>query len=129
MSVTIDNIEINNEFLQEQLIIIDMKTIKIIGIILAVVGLLFGMYCQFQIIPSFSALDAQYDLSEIDRALWRSLADKKFVLGSIALFLGALASVIGLMLGLKKQKVGWIVLGIGLISFMLGALQSTHMFS
>ncbi|MDG1477317.1 MAG: hypothetical protein P8Q14_09230 [Vicingaceae bacterium] len=129
MSVTIDNLEINNKFLQEQLIIIDMKIIKIIGIILAVAGLLFGMYCQFQILPSFNALDVQYDLSELDRALWRSLADQKFVLGSIALFLGALGSVIGLIIGLKKEQIGWIVLGLGLVSFVLGAIQSTHMFS
>lgn len=129
MSVRLNSIEINNELLQKKLITIDMKTIGIIGLILSLIGFAAGIYCQIEILPSYNALDAQYDLTEIDRMLWRSLADQKFLFGSIALFLGALGSMIGLIIGLKKQKLGWLILGLGLISFVLGALQSTHMFS
>jgi hypothetical protein len=129
MSITLDKSEFQNKLLQEELIIIDMKTIGIIGLVLAVVGFLVGTYCQLEIFPMFSALDAQHDLTEIDRLHWRELADQKFILGSIALFLGALAAVVGLVLGLKKQKIGWIAIGLGLISFILGASQSTHLFS
>jgi hypothetical protein len=129
MNIAINKIEIRNEILQQQLINIDMKTIGIIGLILSLIGFAVGVYCQLEILPSYNALDAQYDLSEIDRALWRTYGDQKFLFGSIALFLGALASVMGLITGIKKQKIGWLILGLGLISFVLGALQSTHMFS
>lgn len=124
MGIILAEIEI-----QKQLAIIDMKTIGIIGLILSIVGLFFGLYCQFQIIPSFNALDTQYDLSKIERAKWNSLADLKFLIGSITLFLGALAAVIGLVVGLKKQKIGWVILVLSFISFILGVIQSTHMFS
>jgi hypothetical protein len=129
MSIIINEIEVQNELLHKKLINIDMKTIGIIGFIIVNIGFVVGIYCQFQVIPSFNALDVQYNLNELDRALWRSLADQKFLLGSIALFLGALGSVVGFVTGLKKQKMGWAIFVMGLISFILGAIQSTHMFS
>lgn len=124
MSVAVNKID-----LQKKIIAIDMKTIGIIGVIIATVGFLVGVYCQIEIIPNFESLDAQYDLSELNRSQWRNLADQKFILGSVALFLGFLAAVMGLIIIVKKQKIGWIIIGIGLISFILGAIQSTHMFS
>jgi hypothetical protein len=129
MNIAINKIEIRNEILKQQLINIDMKTIGIIGLILSLIGFAVGVYCQIEILPSYNALDAQYDLSEIDRALWRTYGDQKFLFGSIALFLGFLGAVIGLVIVIKKQKIGWIAIGFGLISFVLGAIQSTHMFS
>ena len=129
MSVTINEIEIQNELIHEQLISIDMKTIGIIGFILSLIGLAVGLYCQIEIIPNYNALDGQYDLSKIDRMLWRTYADQKFLFGSIALFLGSIASVIGLIVGVKKQKIGWIILVMSLLSFALGAVQATHIFS
>jgi hypothetical protein len=129
MSITINEIENQNELLHKQLIIIDMKTIGIIGLVLAITGFFVGLYCQIEIIPNFNALDSQYDLNEMAQAQWRNLADQKFIFGSISLFLGFLAAVSGLIMLIKKQKIGWITIGLGLISFVLGALQSTHMFS
>ena len=79
--------------------------------------------------PGYQALDAQFDRSEMNQILWRSYADQKFLLGSIALFLGAIAAIIGLIVLIKKQKIGWITLILGILSFILGAMQSTHMFS
>jgi disulfide bond formation protein DsbB len=132
MSVPINEIEIQNELLQEQLIYIDMKTIGIIGVILSLIGCTIGVYCQITILPNYNVLDAKFiqdGLSEVDKLRWWSLADQKFIFGSVALLLGALGSVVGLIIGLKKQKVGWIALAFGLIAFILGATQSTHMFS
>jgi hypothetical protein len=106
-----------------------MKIIGIIGLTLSLIGVLVGMYCQIEILPNYNALDNQFDLNEIERAIWRDYADQKFVFGSVALFLGAIASVIGLIVGIKKHKIGWIALALGLISFLLGAMQSTHLFS
>ena len=129
MDVTVNKVGIENELLHQQLIIIDMKTIGVIGLILSLISLFVALYCQIEILPNYNALDAQLDLSEMDVMLWRSYADQKFLFGSVALFLGALAAVAGLIAGLKKQKMGWVALCLGLISFLLGAIQSTHMFS
>jgi hypothetical protein len=60
--------------------------------------------------------------------IWHMYMEDKFMYGSIALFAGILGTVIGLVAGIKKQTLGWIAVGIGLVSFFLGALQSTHMF-
>ena len=120
---------ITKEEIDKELIRIDMKTIVMIGLILSLIGFAAGVYCQIEILPSYNALDTQYDLSGIERDLWRTYGDQKFILGSVALFLGSLAIVFGLIAGIKKQKTGWIAMALGLISFVLGALQSTHMFS
>lgn len=106
-----------------------MKTLAIIGITLAVIGLIIGGYCQIEIMPNYDALDGRYDLSDLERVMWHEYNDQKFLLGSIAMLLGAIAAIAGIIGGLKKQKLGWIALAIGLISFFLGAAQSTHMFS
>ena len=129
MEITINEIEIQNEILHKQLIIIDMKTIGIIGSILASIGFLVGMYCQIEVMPNYNMFAGRFDLSEMDSMLRRSYSDQKFLFGSIALFLGPLAAVMGLIAGIKKQKLGWIALALGLVSFVFGALQTTHMFS
>ena len=106
-----------------------MKVLSIIGVVLALVGVIIGIYCQVEVVPNFNALNMNFDLDEFQISMWRSYGDQKFLLGSIALFLGAASVVLGLIAGIKKQKIGWIAVGIGLVSFLLGATQSTHMFS
>lgn len=106
-----------------------MKTLAIIGLVLALIGLSVGVYCQIAIMPHYYALDAKYDLSGIERDMFYAYSDTKFLLGSIALFIGPLAAILGVIAGIKKQKIGWIALGLALVSFILGAIQSTHMFS
>jgi thiosulfate reductase cytochrome b subunit len=106
-----------------------MKGLGIVGLILAVVSLGLALYCQLEIVPNYEFFDSKVDLQQFERDLWHSYADQKFLYGSIALFLGPISALIGLIVGLKKNKLGWVVLCLGLIAFVFGALQSTHMFS
>lgn len=106
-----------------------MKGVGIIALILAGVSLCVAVYCQIEIMPNYEIFDRKSDLQEFERVLWRNYADQKFLFGSIALFLGPIAAILGLIAGLKKYKMGWIALVMGLIAFVLGAMQSTHMLS
>ena len=99
-----------------------MKIVSIIGLVIAIIGISSGLYCQIEYMP-------KVDQAEIfGPELWHSYMEDKFMFGSIALFAGILGVVVGLIAGIKKQMLGWIAVGIGLISFILGAMQSTHMF-
>jgi hypothetical protein len=99
-----------------------MKIVSIIGLVIAVIGISSGLYCQIEYMP-------KVDQAEIfGPELWHSYMEDKFMFGSIALFTGILGLAVGLVAGIKKEKIGWIAVGISLVSFFLGALQSTHMF-
>lgn len=106
-----------------------MKGLGITALILAIAAFGVAMYCQIEIMPNYEAFDRKSELQEFERALWRMYADQKFLFGSIALFLGPIAAILGLIVGLKKHKMDWLALGLGLIAFVLGAMQSTHMFN
>lgn len=106
-----------------------MKTIAIIGLALGAIGIVLALYCQLEIVPNYNYLDDKYELTSMEQDLWRGYGDQKFLIGSFALLFGGLAAIFGLISGLKKQKMGWIAFAIGLLSFFLGAAQSTHMFS
>ena len=105
-----------------------MKIFSKIGLIVAILGLGAGIYCQIEIVPTYNHFNIA-TMSDLEIPLWRSYGDQKFMLGSIALFAGALAVVIGLITSVKKQKLGWITLAIGAISLIFGLMQSTHMFN
>jgi hypothetical protein len=106
-----------------------MKILGIIAVILAIVGVLIGLYCQISIVPACDSLFSGSNNSESEMMLLRGLADKKFLFGSLALFLGPISVVMGLIVGIKKIKIGWLAVVLGIVSFVFGALQATHMFS
>ena len=100
-----------------------MKILGIIGLIVAVVGISSGLYCQIEYMP-------KVDQEELfGRALHMSYMDDKMMFGQIALFAGGLGFILGIISGIKKAKLGWVAAGIGLISTILGLMQATHMFS
>lgn len=100
-----------------------MKALSIIGLVIAIIGISFGIYCQIEYMP-------KVDQAELfGPELYTAYMDDKFMYGSIALFAGIAGFLIGLITGIKKQKLGWAAMLIGLISTILGLLQSTHMFS
>lgn len=105
-----------------------MKILSIVGLAIAILGLSAGIYCQVEIVPTYNSFNMT-TMSDLEIPLWRSYGDQKFLFGSIALFAGIIAVIIGLITGIKKQKLGWITLVIGAISLIFGLMQSTHMFS
>lgn len=42
---------------------------------------------------------------------------------------GLVSLIAGVIAGIKKQKLGWIAVILGLVSLVLGLSQATHMFS
>jgi hypothetical protein len=106
-----------------------MKILAIIALVIGAIGLMIGLYCQIEIVPNFNSLDLQPLRGELENQLWGMYHEQKFVYGSAAMGLGALGVLTGLISGVKKQKLGWIALGISFVAFFLGAAQSTHIFS
>ncbi len=105
-----------------------MKILSIVALAIAVIGLAIGVYCQMEVVPNYDYFFRLTDRSALETMMYRSYGDQKFILGSIALFTGILGVLLGLVTGIKKQKMGWIALLLALVSFVLGAMQSTHMF-
>jgi hypothetical protein len=100
-----------------------MKIVAIIGLVIAIIGISSGIYCQIEYMP-------KVDQEQIfGPELYYLYMEDKFMFGSVALFAGIGGVLFGTLAGIKKQKLGWVALLIGLISFFLGALQATHMFS
>jgi hypothetical protein len=100
-----------------------MKILAIIGLIISVIGISSGIYCQIEYMPKVDQAELFGD------ALYYSYMEDRFMFGSVALFSGITGVLFGAITGVKKEKIGWIAVLIGLVSFFLGALQSTHMFS
>lgn len=102
-----------------------MKILSYIAIGLGVAALILGIYTQIEYVPKDSDEAREIFGSE----LWRHYHDTKMLYGYIEFAVGALAVILGLVSGIKKEKLGWIALGVGLVAFFLGASHCTHMFS
>ncbi len=80
-----------------------MKKLSVIGVAIAIIGLLAGVYCQFVIVPAYSVFDIER-ISDAQIPQWRNLGDQIFLMGSIALFLGILAALFDCLPELKSKK-------------------------
>lgn len=96
-----------------------MKVLSIIGLIIGIGGLAIGLYCQFQIVPY---------AEDYSNAFWNLYHEQKMLFGNIALFAGGISFILGIISGIKKKKLGWIVAAVGLVSTILGLMQATHIF-
>ncbi len=99
-----------------------MRIISVLALIIAILSLIAGVYCQLIIVPRCEA-------ATIHDAYYVYFRDVKFLLGMIALFGGITAALLGLISGIKKKKIGWIAFLISIAPIILGLLQATHMFS
>ena len=99
-----------------------MKILSIIALLISVGGLSAGIYNQMEFVP---LCESDYAIGE----LFMYYHDQKMMWGTIALFAGALGTILGVVGGIKKQKIGWIAAVAGFVSLILGLMQSTHMFS
>lgn len=106
-----------------------MKILGIFGLVIALIGAIVGIYCQLEIVPTAEGFGDVFELDEFERIIYHEYHNQKFVLGSIALFSGILALLIGVFPAIKKVKIAWGAIALGLVAFLLGAMQSTHMFS
>jgi tetrahydromethanopterin S-methyltransferase subunit E len=100
------------------------KVLAVIGIIISLVGLGVGVYCQLEIVPW-----CEEGISEsLSNEMFMYYHDMKMILGTVSMAVGFLGSLVGVISAVKKAKIGWIALIPGLVAIILGLMQSTHMF-
>jgi hypothetical protein len=109
--------------------IFDKKALGIAALVLGFLSLFIALYSQLEIIPVYETIDKKNNLIQFEREMWRNYADKKFLYGSIALFLGTIAGITGLIVGFRKNRMGWFALCLGLITIFLSVIQTTNIFN
>jgi len=98
-----------------------MKVLSIIAIVIAAAGIGIALHNQINIIPLLDSTGGD--------SMWRHYHDLKMMLGNIAMISGLISVIAGVFTGIKKQKLGWIGVGLGLVALVFGLAQATHMFS
>jgi hypothetical protein len=102
-----------------------MKIVSIIGLAIAALGAIAGIYNLIEFVPKMTDESAELFGPE----LWVAYHDEMMMWGNIALGAGLIGLILGVVSGIKKEKIGWVAVAIGLISLFLGLSQATHMFS
>ena len=102
-----------------------MKILSIIGLVIGVLGSAAGMYNLIEFVPKMS--DDSREL--FGPELWMAYHDEMMMWGYVALAAGTLGIILGVIGGIKKEKIGWIAVLVSLISLFFGLSQATHMFS
>ena len=100
-----------------------MKILGLFAVVISLVGAAAGLYCQIEYVPKMDNRELYGPV------LYIAYEDAKFFWGSVALFAGIPGFLLGLIAGIKKVKIGWIAVLLGIVSIIFGLLQSTHMFS
>ena len=101
-----------------------MKILSIVGLVIAVIGAGAGIYNMIEFVPKMD--DASADL--FGPELWMAYHEEMMMWGNVAMGAGLLGLILGVVGGIKKEKIGWIAVAIGLVSLFLGLSQATHMF-
>lgn len=102
-----------------------MKILAYIAIGLAAVAIGLGLYNQIEYVPKLT--DDARELFGSD--LWHHYHDTSMFYGYIEFAVGGLAFILGVIPAIKKEKIGWVAVVLGLVGFFLGASHCTHMFS
>ena len=116
-----------------------MKILGIIGTSLGIIAAISGAYLQFSLIPAAITADRNIDRAidsygsmyfgspqhHLDIAAMSAKTDFAIVVMGI----GLLSFLLSIVPAIKKQKLAWIGVGIGIVTFFLGAAHGTHMFS
>lgn len=101
-----------------------MKILAYIAIGLAAIAVGLGGYNQIEYVPKLTDDARELFGSE----LWHHYHDTSMSYGYIEFALGGLAVILGVIAGIKKEKIAWIGFILALIGFFLGASHCTHMF-
>ncbi|MCG8578137.1 MAG: hypothetical protein MI810_24880 [Flavobacteriales bacterium] len=104
-----------------------MKKINLVGLILVIIGVICGAYCQYEYVPKVNAGLNNPDI--FTPGEWLSYHQMRSTLGMIALFSGGVGLILGIFGIAKKIKMGWLTIILGIISVLFGLAQATHMFS
>jgi len=116
-----------------------MKVLGIIGVTVAVIALGLGMFLQFSVVPEAESAESRMELASTmygdnyyENPVYRAdqdIARSKVPVGEIVLLVGGLAFLLSIVPAIKKQKIAWFGVIVGLATLLLGAAHGTHMFS
>ena len=120
-----------------------MRILGIIGAVLGVIAIFFAMYYIAVVIPTAESADAAMERilssrdynamdSPFDNPAYKmnfELRSMKVDYGEYLMATGLLAFLLSIFPAIKKQKIAWIGVGLGLISLFIGAAYGTHMLS
>ncbi len=101
-----------------------MKVLSVIGLIVGALGAIAGIYNMIEFVPKMS--DESAALFGPD--LWMAYHEEMMMWGNIAMGAGLLGIILGVIGGVKKEKIGWIAVAVSFVSLFLGLSQATHMF-
>lgn len=113
-----------------------MKILGIIGTVAGALAAILGVYLQFVLVPAAEIAESSWTSNtdemyfgsaqhHLDMATMEAATD----FGAVVMFAGLLAFLLSIVPAIKKQKIAWIGVGLGVIMFFLGAAHGTHMFS
>lgn len=113
-----------------------MKALGIIGTIIGAIAGLLGAYLQFAVVPAAAIAESNWAADHpesyygsIEHQLDMSAMEAATDFGIIVMFAGLLAVLLSIVPAIKKQKIAWVGVVLGLIAFFIGAAHGTHMFS
>lgn len=113
-----------------------MKILGIIGTIVGAIAGILGGYLQFVLVPAADIAESRWRMAtsdayfgSLEHQLDRSTMSAATDFGVIVMGAGLLAFLLSIVPAIKKQKIAWIGVGLGVIMFFLGAAHGTHMFS
>lgn len=112
-----------------------MKILGIIGTSLGIIAAISGAYLQFSLIPAAKTADRNIDsygsmyFGSPQHHLDIAAVSAKTDFAIVVMGIGLLSFLLSIVPAIKKQKLAWIGVGIGIVTFFLGAAHGTHMFS
>ncbi|MFM7668651.1 MAG: hypothetical protein ACKO7D_10755 [Bacteroidota bacterium] len=113
-----------------------MKKLTYFGVIFSIIVTFLAVYLQFVVVENAAVaesiifsnhVESWYNSSEHLSAL--EDLNLKTNLGIVVFFSGILGILICIIPAIKKYNIAWVGVALSLISFLIGAIQGTHMFS
>lgn len=116
-----------------------MKVIGVIGVIVSVAAISLALHLHFIYAKAVDLLQSgmEFEIREkgleyLQSSQYRSsyeAIDFETTYGTLVMLLGAASILLCIYPAVKKFKVAWFGVSLGLISFIIGAAYGTHMFS
>jgi len=115
-----------------------MKGLGIFGLVVGILASLMAVYLHFIVVPAAEIADssiestfgmADFDYTSAAHRMNMEIRDFKTTMGEYTLIAGALALLLSIVPAIKKHKIAWAGVVLGLICLLIGAAYGTHMFS
>ena len=116
-----------------------MKILGIVGAAIGAIAAILGGYLQFALVPEAEIADSNREIASeylgeayygsAQQSLDFAAHDAAMDFAIVVMGVGLLAFLISIVPAFKKQHIAWIGVGLGIVTFFLGAAHGTHMFS